>query len=338
MTRRAAFSGIGHFLPDDRVLSSEIEDRVRENLDDRLMRSGVIEGLSGIRERRHAEPGTTSSDLAAKAAINALDASDYTADDIDMLIFASASQDITEPATANILQVKTECFNASAVDIKNACNSFVNALDLAASAIETGRAERVLIASGEMLSIAIDWDISGVKDLRTKFAALTLGDAGAAAVLDTVETGDRGVYPGKFITDGTHWELSTILAGGTLMGRDLSRSYFECQSSALQDLAISTLPAVIKDALYSVGWSIDDVDLFVPHQVSTAVIQTVAEMLGVPVERRVVTVDRFGNTAAASIPLALSTAHSEGRVKRGDKILLVGGAAGWSAGVIPIVW
>ncbi len=338
MTRRAAFAGIGHVLPDQRVTSTEIEDRVREHIDDRLMRAGVIESLSGVRERRHAPEGTTSSDLASQAALRALDDAGLIPGDIDMLIFASACQDIIEPATANIVQVKTGCFNASVMDVKNACNSFVNGLDVAAAAIETGRAKRVLIATGEILSMAIDYDIKGVRDLRTKFAALTLGDAGAAAVLETVESGDRGVYPGKFMTDGSHWELSTILFGGTLMGRDTSRSYFECQSSELQELAVSTLPPVIKDALFSVGWTVDDIDLVIPHQVSLAVIERLGDIVGVPVDNRMVTVDRFGNTAAASIPLALSTAKDEGRLKRGDKVLLVGGAAGWSAGVIPIVW
>lgn len=338
MNRRAAFAGIGHVLPERCVTSTEIEDRLREGLDARLMRAGVIESLSGVRERRHAEAGTTSSDLAAEAAMRALDDAGMIPGDIDMLIFAAASHDISEPATANIVQVKTGCFNASAMDVKNACNSFVNGLDIASGMIETGRATRVLIATGEVLSCFIDYDIKGVPDLRTKFAGLTLGDAGAAAVLEAVETGDRGVYPGKFMTDGTKWDLSTILAGGTLMIHDMSRGFFECKSSELQDLAVSTLPPVIKNALWSVGWTIDDVDLVVPHQVSQAVIERIGDIMGVPVDNRVVTVDRYGNTAAASIPLALSTAKDEGRVKRGDKVLLVGGAAGWSAGVIPIIW
>jgi len=338
MQRRAAFAGIGHVLPDQRVTSAEIEDRLREGIDDRLMRAGVIESLSGVRERRYAPKGTVSSDLAAQAGLRAIENAGLLPGDIDLLIFASASHDISEPATANIVQVKTGCFNASAMDVKNACNSFVNGLDIASSMIETGRATRVLIATGEILSPFIDYDIKGVPDLRTKFAALTLGDAGAAAVLETVESGNRGVYPGKFMTDGTHWELSTILAGGTLMIHDFSRGFFECKSSDLQELAVTTLPPVIKDALWSVGWTIDEVDLVVPHQVSQAVIERIGDIMGVPVDNRVVTVDRYGNTAAASIPLALSTANDEGRLTRGDKVLLVGGAAGWSAGVIPIIW
>ena len=338
MSRRAAFAGIGHVLPERIVASTELEDRVREGIDDRLMRAGIVESLSGVRERRHAPEGTTSSDLAAQAGLRAIADAGLIPGDIDMLIFAAASHDISEPATANIVQVKTGCFNASVLDVKNACNSFVNALDIAASAIETGRATRVLIATGEILSIFIDYDITGVRELRTKFAGLTLGDAGAAAVLEPVESGHRGVFPGKFMSDGSKWELSTILSGGTLMGRDASKSYFECHSSELQELAVTTLPPVIKDALWSVGWSVDDIDLAIPHQVSRAVIERLSDIMGVPISKCMVTVDRFGNTAAASIPLALSTARDEGRLKRGDKVLLVGGAAGWSAGVVPIVF
>ncbi len=337
-TRRAAIAGIGHVLPERTVTSTEIEDRVREGIDERLMRAGVIEGLAGVRQRHHVEPGTTSSDLAAQAAIKALDDAGMVPEDIDTLIFAAASHDISEPATANIVQVKSGCCNAAVVDVKNACNSFINGLDFASSLIETGRAERVLVANGEVLSPFINYDIKGIRDLRTKFAALTLGDGGAAAVLTPEDSGARGIYPGKFMSDGSHWELSTILAGGTLMIHDFSRGFFECHSSELQDLAVTTLPPVIKDALFSVGWTIDDVDLFVPHQVSLSVIERLCNVFAMTTERCMITVDRYGNTAAASIPLALSTAKAEGRLHRGDKVLLIGGAAGWSAGVMPIVW
>jgi 3-oxoacyl-[acyl-carrier-protein] synthase-3 len=337
-TRRAAIAGIGHVLPERTVTSTEIEDRVRAGIDDRLMRAGVIESLAGVRERHHVAEGTTSSDIAAEAAIKAIDDAGMSPSDIDMLIFAAASHDISEPATANIVQVKSGCANASVVDVKNACNSFINGLDFASSMIETGRAQRVLVANGEVLSPFIDYDIKGVRELRTKFAALTLGDGAAAAVLEVDTSGTRGVYPGKFMSDGSHWELSTILAGGTLMVRDMSKGYFECHSSELQDLAVTTLPPVIKDAFFSVGWTIDDVDLFVPHQVSRSVIERLCNVFAMTTERCMITVDRYGNTAAASIPLALSTAKAEGRLQRGDKVLLIGGAAGWSAGVMPIVW
>jgi 3-oxoacyl-[acyl-carrier-protein] synthase-3 len=185
----------------------------------------------------------------------------------------------------------------------------------------------------------VDYEINGIRELRTKFAGLTLGDAGAAAVIEAVEeAGDRGVYAGKFMSDGTHWEKSTILAGGTLMGHDMTHGYFECESSELQDLAVSTIPPMVKDALWSVGWSVDDIDLVVPHQVSLGVIHRILGIFDVPIERCMATVVRYGNTAAASIPLALSTARDEGRLHRGDKVLIVGGAAGWSVGVVPIVW
>ncbi|HUR77501.1 MAG TPA: ketoacyl-ACP synthase III [Acidimicrobiales bacterium] len=335
---RAAFVGIGHALPERRVTSTDIEDRVRGGIDPRLIRSGVIESLSGVRERRHAPAGTASSDLAAQAAHRALDDAHLDPEDIDLLIFAAASHDISEPATSNVVQVKTGCVNASVVDIKNACNSFVNALDLAAAAIETGRAKRVLIATGEILSLFIDYDIKGVRELRTKFAALTLGDGGGAAVLEAVDSGNRGVYAGAFMSDGSQWELSTLLAGGTLMGRDTSRSFFECDSSALQDLAVRTVPPVFKNALASVGWTPDDVDLVVSHQVSIGIFERILPVISIPIERAMITVDRYGNTAAASIPLALSTAQEEGRLKRGDKVALVGAAAGWSVGVIPVIW
>lgn len=330
--------GTGHQVPEQVVGSAEVEERVRRTNPRLALPPGSIELISGVRERRYAAPGTVSSDLAAGAALAALADADADPLSVDLLIYASASHDVSEPATAAIVQHKTGCRNATFVDVKNACNSFLNGLDFAAAAIATGRARRVLVTAGEVISPTISWEIENVADLQRKFAALTIGDAGAAMLLEASDDGDRGLLPGRFVSDGSHWELSTVLFGGTLMGRDVSRWNFDCRSTELQKLALDTLPPLLTKTVDELGWSPDELALVVPHQVSRSIVQALCDALDYPVDQCLVTLDRYGNTAAASIPLALSLAAGEGRTRPGDKLLLICGAAGFTAGVMPVVW
>jgi 3-oxoacyl-[acyl-carrier-protein] synthase-3 len=305
------------------------------------MPRGLVQLLTGVTNRRHAEPGVTSSDLAAEAGRAALVGAGVDPLAIDLVIFASASHDVAEPATANILQDKLGCTAAAVFDVKNACNSFLNGLDVAHAFIQTGRARRVLVAAGEVLSPTINWTVRDKADFAVKLAAFTLGDGGGACVVEAADGSHergRGLLPAMFVSEGRHWELSTILGGGTLHGFDPERQYFECQSAELQSLAVGQLPGLLTKAVESVGWSLDDVDRIVPHQVSRSVIEQISDLLEIPTSLSEVTLDQFGNTAAASIPIALSLAVEQERIRRGDKVLLVGGAAGFSAGVIPVVW
>jgi 3-oxoacyl-[acyl-carrier-protein] synthase-3 len=337
--RVAGATGVGHFVPGRVVTSAEVEERVTASSDGFKMPRGLIQLLTGVAKRRYAEPGVASSDLAAEAGRRAM--ADAVVDplSVDLVIFASASHDVAEPATANILQMKTGCTNSAVFDVKNACNSFVNGLDVAQAFIETGRAHRVLVAAGEVLSPTINWSVRDKADLARKLAAFTLGDGGAACVVEAVDAGEgRGLLPGLFVSEGEHWELSTILGGGTLHGFDPALQFFECDSAQLQGLAVGQLPGLVTKAVESVGWNLDDVDRIVPHQVSRSVIEQISSLLGIPVEKTEMTLNQFGNTAAASIPIALSLAVEEQRIRRGDKVLLVGGAAGFSAGVIPLIW
>jgi 3-oxoacyl-[acyl-carrier-protein] synthase-3 len=245
---------------------------------------------------------------------------------------------MAEPATANPVQEKTGCWEAQLFDVKNACNSFINALEIAHSYIETGRANRALVAAGEVLSAVINWEVDDAEDLRFKFAGLTLGDGGGACVLEAGPAGPRGLMPGKYLSDGRHWRLSTVLSGGTLMRRDLSKWYFECHTEEVQALALERLPPLINQVLEEVEWTPAELKLVVPHQVSLPVIRKLCGLFDYPLERCMVTVDRLGNQAAASIPVALSIAVEEGRLEPGDKVLLIGAAAGFSAGVVPLIW
>lgn len=330
--------GTGHYTPEETITSEQVERLVNEASPDFTIPGGLVELLSGVQERRRAAPGTTSSDLAAEAGLAALRNADVDPMSIDLMIFAAASHDVSEPATSAIVQDKIGCRDATFVDVKNACNSFVNGLDFAAAAIATGRARRVLVTSGEMLSPTVNYSIPAMTDLPRRFAALTIGDAGAAMVVAAGEDGERGLLPARFRSDGRHWRLSTVLFGGTLMGTDTSKWYFEADSQELQKLALTHLPELLAKTMAELGWAAEDLAFVVPHQVSRAVIEGIAEAMDFPVDRCLITLDRFGNTAAASIPLALSLAAEQGRLTRGDRILLIGGAAGFAAAVLPLVW
>ncbi|MDQ1456601.1 MAG: hypothetical protein QOH28_2221 [Actinomycetota bacterium] len=334
---RALITGTGRYAPDDVWTSDMVEARVDERSGGWHIPKGMIRLVSGVVERRYASEGMCSSDLAARAAQRAMATAGIEPRDVDLLIFASASHDVAEPATANMVQIALGCDRAAVMDVKNACNSFLNGLDVAQAFIETGRAPRVVVASGECLSPTIKWDIDGSDDLPIRLAALTLGDAGAACVLEASAAPERGVLRGAFESDGSHWELSTVLGGGSRYGAAPERMFFECRSTKLQQLAVTRLPALVTDVLMKLDWALEDVALVVPHQVSRSVIERIASLMGYPLDRCMVTLDRFGNTAAASIPFALDLAIEEGRAAVGDKVLLVGGAAGFSAAVVPLI-
>jgi 3-oxoacyl-[acyl-carrier-protein] synthase-3 len=236
------------------------------------------------------------------------------------------------------VQDKIGCRGATFVDVKNACNSFLNGLDFASALIATGRARKVLVTSGEMLSPTINWSVENIVDLQRKFAAFTLGDAGAAFLLEACDDETRGLLPGTFVSDGRHWRLSTVLFGGTLMGADTSRCYFECDSAELQNLALKSLPELLAAASARFGWTAPDLAYVVPHQVSRGMVTELCAALDYPEERCLVILDRFGNTAAASIPLAVSLAAGRGLIRRSDKLLFICGAAGFTAGALPVVW
>lgn len=331
----AIITGLGHYLPETIVSSRQVEERVRS--DGPSLSPGMIQRLTGVSFRHYAKTAEASSDMAARAGLKALQNARMNPLSVDVLIFASASHDVAEPATANIVQEKTGCWAAHVLDVKNACNSFLNALDIAASLIESGRNRRILITSGEVLSPVINWDVNGAEDMKRKFAALTLGDGGGACVIEASPDSGRGILAGEFFSNGGEWRLSTVLSGGTLLKNDTSRLYFDCRTDQLQSLVLKHLPPLISKVLDKVEWNLNDVKLVVPHQVSLPITLKLCDMFGYSLDRCAITLDSSGNMAAASIPVALSIAFENGRVGPGDKVLLIGAAAGFSAGVIPMI-
>ncbi len=338
MGDKVVFAGVGHHLPEKVITSEEVERRVFETSQFKIPR-GLVAKATGIVERHYRADDEQSSDLALKASQLALERAEMKPEDIDLLIFASCTQDLTEPATANILQEKLGASRSHVFDIKNACNSFLSGLDVAESNILAGKARTALIAVGETLSLGIDWNIDSSDRLRTQISSLTLGDAGAAAVVRVDSNGNgRGILGSSFKTIGDQWRLATVLGGGSMHRFSPEHSYFSGKSQGLRDQALKHIPEMVAQTLKRVEWKADEVDVVCCHQVTLDLVEEIARLTGTAIERCVVSIRECGNTAAASIPLGLSRAWSEDRLFPGAKVLLVGGAAGFSVGVVPLVW
>lgn len=338
MPFRAAVTSIGSYLPGPKVTTADINRKIFDTTSFQVT-NGLIERLTGVRSRHYRAPDEQSSDLAVKAALQAMERAGITAEDIELLIFASCTQDLIEPATANIVQEKLGAFNAQVVDIKNACNSFLNGLDVVDSHMRAGKVKCALVTVGETLSMGIDWAVRSAEDLRSRIGSLTLGDAGAAAVLQAVpEEEERGIMGTRFRSYGEKWRLATVMSGGSMHRISQEHSFFRCESQGLREAAYELIPTAVAELLDAVGWKVEDIDLGCGHQVTEEMVHGLQERCGLPLGREIVTVTECGNTAAASIPLCLDRALEQGKLERGTKAILVGGAAGFSVGVVSLVW
>ena len=328
---------VGYYVPEEIVKVKDIEKKLkfREKLG---VPYGILERLTGCREHREARPETNASDLAVKASEQAIKQAGISVKDIDLIIFGACCQDLSEPATANIIQEKLGASSAQVFDVKNACNAFLNGMDIADSLISTDKVKTVLIAAGEVVSKYVDMDIKKKEDLDLKASGLTLGDGGGAAIMTRSNASERGLKASRFTSDGTHWRLAVIYGGGTMYPRDPSQCYFLSDGVKIIGIAFEKIPAIMIKVMKDVGWKPEDVDLVVPHQVTLKIIKDIMNKVKIPFERAIVTVDRYGNSAATTIPIALGTALESGRMKPGSKILLVGGASGFSVGVLALVW
>lgn len=332
----SVIAGVGMYAPEKVMTSEYIEKTV--GFEERFnMPLGSIEKITGVRERRYINGDQISSDMAYEASKIALERAGVAPEEIDVVIFASASHDIAEPATANVLQAKLGAVNAHCLDAKNACNSFLNGVDIMDAFMKTGRCRVGLVAAGEVLSKFVNWDIETIEELGLGFSAFTLGDGGGAIVFKAEEDEGRGIHKTSFSSDGRAWDLATIKGGGTLCPFDLSQSYFVSHSADINKLAIRHIPPAVKWMIAQNGWEMEDVDMIVPHQVTRSITERLMRIVGFPLEKAMITLDKYGNTAAASVPMALAEAVEEGRVKQDSKIMLVGGASGFSVGVIMLV-
>lgn len=337
-------TGIGAEIPGDVITTAEVEERV--NLRRFGLAPGWLEEVTGVRTRRWATPDVQPSMLASDAARKALANAGMEATDIDTLIFAGITRDCLEPATANLVADALGARCARVFDLINACNSLVDGIDVADSLIRTGKAERVLVATGERASLAINWQARTMEELIQSVASLVVGDGGGAVVLERSADPERGVRAREFRSDATQWQHAV---GGVMRRQDqaceicgrLIDLTFRCDGHELFAAALRLLHPTMETVMARTGWSYDDLDVVFCHQPTKRFVEKAVPFLGDAA--RVVTklwwtAERYGNTSTASLPLAMTEAAAAGALEPGAKVLMLAPSSGVSAAAMTMVW
>ncbi len=321
MTLRAAVRGVGHYLPDRIVPNSEFEAIIETS--DEWIRS-----RSGIERRHFAADGQTTSDLATRAARAALTDAGIDAAEIDAIIVATSTPDLTFPSVATMVQNALGMTKGFAFDVQAVCAGFVYALANANALILSGQANRVLVIGAETFSRLMNW-----KDRGT---CVLFGDGAGAVVLEAYKgqgtTADRGILSTDLNSDGRYKDILYV-DGGTSTG---TTGHLVMEGKEVFRHAIEKLAETAHTALEKAGLTPEDVHWIVPHQANIRIIEGTAKRMQVPMDRVVVTVQDHGNTSAASIPLALSVGKQRGQIKPGDLIVTeaIGGGLAWGSVVL----
>lgn len=321
MTKRAVVRGVGHYLPERVVPNAWFEDKI--DTSDEWIRS-----RSGIERRHFAAEGETTSDLAVHAACAALNAAGLKAEDMDALIVATSTADLTFPSVATMVQARIGMTGGFAFDIQAVCAGFVFALAQANALIVSGLAKRAMIIGAETFSRIIDFE--------DRATCVLFGDGAGAVILEAADgdgtNADRGILSTDLHSDGTYRDILYVDGGVSTK----STGYLRMQGKEVFRHAVEKLAKTAHVALDNIGLSGDDIDWIVPHQANLRIIKSTAAKMGVEMDRVVVTVQDHGNTSAASIPLALSTGVANGQIKQGDLIVTeaIGGGLAWGSVIL----
>ena len=287
---------------------------------------------TGIRERRIVAEGAASSDLGTDAARAALQAGGWDPADLDLILVATCTPDMPLPSTACLIQRNLKARRAMAFDLAAACSGFLYGLSVADLYVRAGTCRRVLVIGTEVMSAIVDWADRGT--------CILFGD-GAGAVLVEPSCDDRGILSTHLHSDGDLWDLVCVPGGGSrapASSRMLAerQQYMKMKGNETFKVAVKTLEATAREALAANKMDIKDVDLFIPHQANLRILHAVAERLGLEKDRLVINMDRYGNTSAASIPLALDQAVRAGQVTPGCRILMAAFGSGltWASAVV----
>ena len=325
MSIRSRIIGTGSYLP-LRVLSNKDLEKMVDTSD-----AWIVE-RTGISERRIASEDEAASDLACHAAEKALNDGGVKPSDIDFIIVATVTPDMLFPSTACLVQNRLGAKRAFAFDLSAACSGFIYALSVADQYIKSGMYQTGLVIGSDVFSKVTDWT-----DRNT---CVLFGD-GAGAVILKADTGEQGIVSSHLYSDGASWDMLYVPGGGSRIppGEDMinnRQQFVKMRGNETFKVAVNTMCASINDALKSNGLTANDIKLFIPHQANLRIIQAIGKKLNVPMERFMINRDRYGNTSAASIPIALDEAVKEGRIEEGDNILLeaFGGGLTWGAALI----
>jgi 3-oxoacyl-[acyl-carrier-protein] synthase III len=319
MALRSVLLGVGGYLPKRILTNAELSRRV-DTSDEWIVER------TGIRARHIAADDEKTSDLSVKAATAALENAGREAKDIDLIIVATATPDLTFPATAARVQAVLGVHQGAAFDLQAVCSGFVFALATADNFLARGQAKCALVIGAETFSRIVDWDDRGT--------CVLFGDGAGAVVLEAQESAEeRGVISTFLRTDGRMHDLLYVDGGPSQTG---SVGKLRMVGNAVFRHAVEHISGAMLEACARAGVSIEAVDWFVPHQANQRILDGVARKLGIPVEKVVSTVAHHGNTSAASVPLALDAAVNDGRIKKGDLVLMeaLGGGLTWGAALV----
>ena len=325
MTRiRSIFRGVGSYLP-KRVMSNAEISTIVDTSDEWIMQR------VGIRQRHLAADGEFTSDLAVAAARAALDNAGLTIGDVDLIVLATTTPDLTYPATAAIVQDKLGMHHGTAFDIQAVCSGFVFAVATADSFLKNNLSRRALVIGAETNSRILDW--------TDRSTCVLFGDGAGAVIMERSEQAEsepeRGVLATALRTDGGHWEKLYVDGGPS---KTQTVGHVRMEGREVFKHAVGKITDVVEDVFRQTGYGVDQLDWFVPHQANRRIIDGAGHKLGIPPEKVIVTVDRHANTSAASVPLALAEGVTTGRVKPGQLVMLEAMGAGFTWGASLIRW
>ena len=327
LPQRAYIAGLGMYVPDTVVTNQDLS-RTLDTSDE------WIRSRTGIAERRVARPEETTASMAIAAANQALRSAGVAPDEVDLVLVATATPDHPFPATASLVQAGIGAGRAGACDLNAACSGFVYALSLADGCIRAGLQRTVLVIGAETFSRIVDWN--------DRATCVLFGDGAGAVVLRATDR-EFGLLAATAGSDGSRADLLLVPAGGSRLPAS-SDTIQERLHMVRMDgreifrFAVAALPRMTAEVVAAAGWTLADVDLFVAHQANVRIIQSAARTLGLPEEKVYLNVHRYGNTSAASIPIALCEAVEEGRLAEGDRVVLAGFGSGLSWAACALRW
>src|SRR5882757_124746 len=324
----AKISAVGTYVPPKLLTNADLEKMVDTN------DQWIVE-RTGIRERHIVEKGTATSDLAVEAAKKCLAIRGIDASELDAIIVATVTPDMTFPATACLVQNKLGASKAWGFDLSAACSGFIYALQMGAKLVESGAHTKVMVIGADVMSSILDY--------TDRATCILFGDGAGAVLLEPCADGEIGLVDFWHEVDGSGGASLRMPAGGSLLPTSeetvRNRQHYVVQDGqAVYKFAVRKMAEAAVIILERNGLHGDELDCFIPHQANKRIIQATADRLGLPEERVVINIDRYGNTTAGTIPLAMGTAMEEGRLKKGDIVLLASVGAGFTVGATLLRW
>ncbi|GAN32472.1 MAG: ketoacyl-ACP synthase III [Candidatus Brocadia sp. AMX2] len=323
--QRASITGIGSYVP-GKVLTNYDLEKMVDTSDDWIIQR------TGIRERRIVENGQITSDLATQASLRAMEDAGVSPKDLDMIITSTITPDHIFPSTSCYIQQKIGASRASAFDILAACAGFIYAMSIGQSFVNSGAMETVLVVGAECLS--------KITDYTDRSTCVLFGD-GAGAVIIQKSSTKHEILSTSLAADGSQADILIMPGGGAKNPASLAsvqqrNHYIQFKGKEVFKLAINNITNLIIETVTKNGLGLEDIDLIIPHQSNLRIIEATMEKLGLPMEKAFVNIDKYGNTSSASIPIAIDEARKEGRLSKGDIVMLVafGGGLTWGSSVI----